>query len=51
MVLRGDNAAGDFIRNVFTISYTNDCGVQTFNKNETIGWVIFVRLFVQTDLI
>ncbi|KAL9191215.1 hypothetical protein ACHAXT_000921 [Thalassiosira profunda] len=41
MVLRGVNAAGEPIRNVFTITYTNDCGVPTFSEGESIGWVIF----------
>ena len=42
MVLRGVNAAGEPIRNVFTITYTNDCGIQTFEKGDEIGWVVFV---------
>ncbi|KAL3775256.1 hypothetical protein ACHAW5_006014 [Stephanodiscus triporus] len=41
MVLRGVNAAGDPVRNVFTITYTNDCGVPTFEVGDSIGWVIF----------
>ena len=41
-VLRGVNAAGDPVRNVFTITYTNDCGVPTFEVGDSIGWVIFV---------
>lgn len=44
MVLRGVNAAGDPVRNVFTITYTNDCGVQTFQDGDAIGWVVFVSL-------
>jgi len=43
MVLRGVNAAGDPVRNVFTITYNNDlCGTPTFEGGEAIGWVIFV---------
>lgn len=41
MVLRGVNARGEPIRNVFTITYTNECGVPTFQKGEAIGWVVF----------
>ena len=46
MVLRGVNANGDPVRNVFTITYTNDCGVPTFEEGDAIGWVVFVSLFV-----
>lgn len=42
MVLRGVNAENEPIRNVFTITYTNDCGVQTFQDGDAIGWVVFV---------
>ena len=42
MVLRGVNAAGEPVRNVFTITYTNDCGVPTFEDGNAIGWVVFV---------
>ena len=35
MVLRGVNAAGDPVRNVFTITYTNDCGVPTFEVGDS----------------
>ena len=42
MVLRGVNAAGEPVRNVFTITYTNDCGVPTFENGDAIGWVVFV---------
>lgn len=42
MVLRGVNADGEPVRNVFTITYTNDCDVQTFSRGEDIGWVEFV---------
>ena len=42
LVLRGVNGAGDPVRNVFTITFTNDCGVPTFEVGEAIGWVIFV---------
>ena len=44
MVLRGVNAAGEPVRNVFTITYTQDCGIQTFQKGEAIGWVAFVSI-------
>ena len=42
MVLRGVNDAGEPVRNVFTITYTNDCGVPTFENGDAIGWVVFV---------
>jgi hypothetical protein len=42
LVLRGVNAAGDPVRNVFTITYANDCGVPTFEDGDAIGWVVFV---------
>ena len=45
MVLRGVNAAGEPVRNVFTITYTNDCGVPTFEDGNAIGWVVFVSFF------
>ena len=32
MVLRGVTAAGEPVRNVFTITYTNDCGIQRLKK-------------------
>ena len=48
MVLRGVNAAGEPIRNVFTITYTNDCGIQTFEKGDEIGWVVFVSFYISS---
>ena len=42
MVLRGYNAAGERVRNVFTITFTNECDVPTFEAGDEIGWVIFV---------
>jgi hypothetical protein len=42
MVLRGRNAAGERVRNTFTVKFTNKCGVPTFKEGEAIGWVIFV---------
>lgn len=42
MVLRGETSAGELVRNVFTITYTNDCDVYTFEDGEAIGWVEFV---------
>ena len=42
MVLRGVNAAGQPVRNVFTITYTNDCDKAAFRRGESIGWVVFV---------
>lgn len=42
MVLRGYNAAGERVRNVFTITFTNDCGVPTFEAGDEIGWVVVV---------
>ena len=44
MVLRGVTAAGEPVRNVFTITYTNDCGIQTFEEGDAIGWVVFVSV-------
>jgi len=44
MVLRGVNAAGEPVRNVFTITYTNNCGIQTFEEGDAIGWVVFVSV-------
>ena len=46
MVLRGVTAAGEPVRNVFTITYTNDCGIQTFEEGDAIGWVVFVSIYV-----
>ncbi|KAL3807860.1 hypothetical protein ACHAXA_002586 [Cyclostephanos tholiformis] len=40
LVLRGMNAANEPVRNVFTITYTNDCGVPTFEVGDAIGWVV-----------
>lgn len=45
MVLRGLNADNEAIQNLFTIDFTNTCGVPTFNEGERIGWVIFVSFF------
>ncbi len=45
LVLLGVNAEGDPVRNVFTITYTNECGVPTFQEGDAIGWVIFVSVF------
>ncbi|KAL7427563.1 hypothetical protein ACHAXH_003591, partial [Discostella pseudostelligera] len=42
MVLRGRNADSDLVMNAFTITYTNDCGVPTFQDGDAIGWVVFV---------
>jgi hypothetical protein len=42
MVLRGKNAAGERVRNVFTVTYTNECGVPTFDVGDAIGWVVIV---------
>lgn len=42
MVLRGYNAEGERVRNVFTITFTNECGVPTFEAGDAIGWVVFV---------
>lgn len=51
MVLRGVNAAGDPVRNVFTIAYNNDlCGTPTFEGGEAIGWVIFVSVLFSLSL-
>jgi hypothetical protein len=44
MVLRGYNAAGERVRNVFTITFTNECGVPTFEAGDEIGWVVFVSI-------
>jgi len=44
MVLRGVNAAGEPVRNVFTITYKNNCDVQTFEEGDAIGWVVFVSV-------
>ena len=46
MVLRGVNANGDLVRNVFTILYTNECGVPTFKEGDAIGWVVFVSVCI-----
>lgn len=51
MVLRGVSAAGDPIRNVFTITYTNECGVPTFREGEAIGWVVFVSVLQLSDVL
>jgi len=39
IILRGKNAVGDESENVFTVTYTNECGVSTFQGGEKIGWV------------
>jgi hypothetical protein len=39
IILRGRNAVGDESENVFTVTYTNECGVPTFQGGEKIGWV------------
>jgi hypothetical protein len=39
IILRGKNAVGDESENVFTITYTNECGVPAFQGGERIGWV------------
>lgn len=44
MVLRGVTPMGERVRNVFTITYTNDCDVYTFEDGEAMGWVEFVDL-------
>lgn len=44
MVLRGFNAANESIQQLFTIDFTNKCGIPTFNSGEAIGWVIFVSV-------
>eukprot|EP00986_Skeletonema_menzelii_P000507 scaffold150_cov151-Skeletonema_menzelii.AAC.10 len=44
MVLRGFNAGNQAIQNLFTIDFTNTCGVPTFTEGERIGWVIFDKL-------
>eukprot|EP00804_Cyclotella_cryptica_P014568 CCRYP_004850-RA/>CCRYP_004850-RA protein AED:0.09 eAED:0.09 QI:461/1/1/1/1/0.83/6/1001/334 len=44
MVLRGRNAAGERVRNIFSIRFTNECGIPTFEVGEAIGWVIFESL-------
>lgn len=46
MVLHGRNAAGGAIRNGFTVTYTNDCGIPTFQDGDAIGWVVFVSSLV-----
>lgn len=49
MVLRGVNAAGDPVRNVFTITYNNECGIPTFEMGDAIGWVVFEDFEPATD--
>jgi hypothetical protein len=49
MVLRGFNADNEAIQNLFTIDFTNTCGVPTFNEGERIGWVIFDKLVPASD--
>jgi hypothetical protein len=44
MILRGFNEARQAIQNIFTIEFTNTCGVPTFTEGEKIGWVIFVSV-------
>lgn len=39
IILRGKNAVGDDSENIFTVTYTNECGVPTFRGGEMIGWV------------
>ena len=46
MVLRGYNAAGERVRNVFTITFTNECDVPTFEAGDEIGWVLFVSIML-----
>ena len=44
IILRGKNAVGDTTENVFTVTYTNECGVRTFKGGEKIGWVTIENL-------
>mmetsp|Transcript_15908 Transcript_15908/g.23788 ORF Transcript_15908/g.23788 Transcript_15908/m.23788 type:complete len:395 (-) Transcript_15908:132-1316(-) len=44
IILRGKNAVGDESENVFTVTYTNECGVPTFQGGEKIGWVTVENL-------
>lgn len=39
VILRGKNGEGYNNENVFTLTYTNECGVPTFRGGEKIGWV------------
>ena len=39
VILRGKNGEGYKNENVFTLTYTNECGVPTFRGGEKIGWV------------
>jgi hypothetical protein len=39
VILRGKNGEGYKNENVFTLKYTNECGVPTFRSGEKIGWV------------
>lgn len=39
IILRGRNAVGDENENIFTVTYTNECGMPTFQGGEKIGWV------------
>eukprot|EP01082_Thalassiosira_pseudonana_P011006 g10492.t1 g10492 contig4:1971782-1973131(-) len=49
MVLRGKNAAGERVRNVFTVTYTNECGVPTFDVGDAIGWVVIDSFIPASD--
>ena len=39
IILRGKDGSGFENENVFTLTYTNECGVPTFRGGEKIGWV------------
>lgn len=45
MVLNGFNGFSEPVMNVFTITYTNECGIPTFQDGDAIGWVVFVRSY------
>jgi len=49
MVLRGTNKNGERLRNVFTITYTNDCTVETFGVGDAIGWLEFEDFLPASD--
>jgi len=45
--LSGRNEDGDFLMNVFVITFTNECGVTpVIQVGDSIGWVIFVSRLI-----
>ena len=44
MTLVGFNSMNEEVTNAFALSYTNECGVPTFQVRDSIGWLVVVSL-------